>query len=140
MIFSMRITRLVSVLAMAAFSIAYSAAALAVTEIQWWHAQTGGNNDRINALAKRFNESQSEYSNGKMDSATMVTTAGATISQPSRRWRAASVPPRAGRLTATLPEVDALTGPPESGSKFQVPSSKWLRCSTWNLEPGTWNS
>ncbi|MEO5763707.1 MAG: sn-glycerol-3-phosphate ABC transporter substrate-binding protein, partial [Casimicrobiaceae bacterium] len=36
-------------------------AAQAVTEIQWWHAQTGGNNDRINALAKRFNESQSEY-------------------------------------------------------------------------------
>jgi sn-glycerol 3-phosphate transport system substrate-binding protein len=36
-------------------------AAQAVTEIQWWHAQTGGNNDKINALAKRFNESQSDY-------------------------------------------------------------------------------
>src|SRR5213080_1138485 len=36
-------------------------AAQAVTEIQWWHAQTGGNNERINALAKRFNDSQSEY-------------------------------------------------------------------------------
>ena len=61
MIFSMRITRFVSVLAMAAFPLAYSAGAFAVTEIQWWHAQTGGNNDRINALAKRFNESQSDY-------------------------------------------------------------------------------
>ena len=61
MIFSMRITRFVSVLVMAAFPLAYSAGAFAVTEIQWWHAQTGGNNDRINALAKRFNESQSDY-------------------------------------------------------------------------------
>ena len=33
----------------------------AVTEIQWWHAMTGANNDRVNALAKRFNESQTEY-------------------------------------------------------------------------------
>ena len=61
MIFSMRITRFVSMLAMAAFPLAYSAGVFAVTEIQWWHAQTGGNNDRINALAKRFNESQSDY-------------------------------------------------------------------------------
>jgi len=33
----------------------------AVTEIQFWHAQTGGNNERINALAKQFNEGQSDY-------------------------------------------------------------------------------
>ena len=46
----------------AAFALAGAAtAAHAVVEIQWWHAQTGGNNERINALAKRFNESQSEY-------------------------------------------------------------------------------
>jgi sn-glycerol 3-phosphate transport system substrate-binding protein len=30
-------------------------------EIQWWHAMTAANNDRVNNLAKRFNESQSEY-------------------------------------------------------------------------------
>jgi sn-glycerol 3-phosphate transport system substrate-binding protein len=36
-------------------------AAQAVTEINWWHAMTGANNDRVNNLAKRFNESQSEY-------------------------------------------------------------------------------
>ena len=30
-------------------------------EIQWWHAMTGANNDRVNALAKRFSDSQSEY-------------------------------------------------------------------------------
>jgi sn-glycerol 3-phosphate transport system substrate-binding protein len=61
MIDCMRITRFAAVLAVAALPLTYSAAAFAVTEIQWWHAQTGGNNERINALAKRFNESQSEY-------------------------------------------------------------------------------
>src|SRR5438128_7431776 len=38
-----------------------AAQAQAVTEIQWWHAMTGANNDRVNALAKRFSDSQSEY-------------------------------------------------------------------------------
>ena len=38
-----------------------AAQAQAVTEIQWWHAMGGVNNDRVNALAKRFNESQGEY-------------------------------------------------------------------------------
>ena len=37
------------------------AQAQAVTEIQWWHAMGGANNDRVNALAKKFNDSQSEY-------------------------------------------------------------------------------
>ncbi len=31
--------------------------ALAVTEIQWWHAMTGGNNDVVNKLAEDFNAS-----------------------------------------------------------------------------------
>ncbi len=38
-----------------------AAQAHAVTEIQWWHAMTGANNDRVNALAKKFSDSQSEY-------------------------------------------------------------------------------
>src|SRR5438309_495764 len=33
----------------------------AVTELQWWHAMTGGNNDVVNKLAEEFNTSQSEY-------------------------------------------------------------------------------
>ncbi len=41
--------------------LAVAAQAHAVTEIQWWHAMTGANNDRVNALAKKFNESQSDY-------------------------------------------------------------------------------
>src|SRR6201994_789182 len=35
--------------------------AFAVTEIQWWHAMTGPNNDVVVKLANDFNASQSEY-------------------------------------------------------------------------------
>lgn len=35
--------------------------AFAVTELQWWHAQTGGNNEIIVKLAEEFNASQSDY-------------------------------------------------------------------------------
>ncbi len=35
--------------------------ALAVTEIQWWHAMTGANNDVIVKLAEDFNTSQADY-------------------------------------------------------------------------------
>ena len=34
---------------------------LAATEIQWWHAMTGANNDVIVKLANDFNASQSDY-------------------------------------------------------------------------------
>src|SRR5881394_2032973 len=33
----------------------------AVTELQWWHAMTGGNNDVIVKLANDFNAAQSDY-------------------------------------------------------------------------------
>jgi sn-glycerol 3-phosphate transport system substrate-binding protein len=47
----------------AATAVALTAAmpAYAVTELQWWHAMTGGNNDVIVKLANDFNASQSEY-------------------------------------------------------------------------------
>ncbi len=35
--------------------------ALAVTEIQWWHAMTGANNDVIVKLANDFNAAQTDY-------------------------------------------------------------------------------
>ena len=44
----------------ATFGVAASPA-LAVTEIQWWHAMTGANNDVIVKLANDFNASQSDY-------------------------------------------------------------------------------
>ena len=49
-------------LSLSAAALGFAAAqANAVTDIQWWHAMTGANNDRINALAKRFNEGQPDY-------------------------------------------------------------------------------
>ena len=49
-------------LATAAIALAASAAtAFAQTEIQWWHAMTGPNNDVINKLAEDFNASQKDY-------------------------------------------------------------------------------
>ncbi len=57
---SIRLPRAVQ-LALASASLAFAASAHAVVEIQWWHAMTGANNDRVNAFAKRFNESQKDY-------------------------------------------------------------------------------
>ena len=38
-----------------------SGSAFAVTEISWWHAMTGANNEVVETLSKEFNESQSEF-------------------------------------------------------------------------------
>lgn len=49
-------------IALAGLSLALAATpALAVTELQWWHAMTGANNDAVNRLADEFNASQSDY-------------------------------------------------------------------------------
>jgi sn-glycerol 3-phosphate transport system substrate-binding protein len=48
-------------LAAMAFGLATSTSALAQTEIQWWHAMTGANNEVVNKLAEEFNASQKEY-------------------------------------------------------------------------------
>ena len=44
-----------------AVALALATPAHAVTEIQWWHAMTGGNNDIVDKLAEEFNASQSDY-------------------------------------------------------------------------------
>src|SRR6202051_3289255 len=46
-----------------AATLAFAAAspAQAVTEIQWWHAMTGPNNDVVVKLANDFNASQNDY-------------------------------------------------------------------------------
>ena len=41
--------------------LASSTSSFAVTEISWWHAMTGANNEVVETLAKEFNESQSDY-------------------------------------------------------------------------------
>jgi sn-glycerol 3-phosphate transport system substrate-binding protein len=41
--------------------VAASAPAMAVTEVQWWHAMTGALGDRLAGLADSFNKGQTEY-------------------------------------------------------------------------------
>src|SRR5260221_10036008 len=42
-------------------TLALATPAYAVTEIQWWHAMTGPNNDVVVKLANDFNASQTDY-------------------------------------------------------------------------------
>jgi sn-glycerol 3-phosphate transport system substrate-binding protein len=44
-----------------ALTLLWTSSAFAQTEIQWWHAMTGANNEVVETLSKEFNESQSEY-------------------------------------------------------------------------------
>ena len=53
--------RLLGVAAVVTLAAAPLAPALAVTEIQWWHAMVGGNNDIVVRLSDEFNASQSDY-------------------------------------------------------------------------------
>lgn len=50
-----------SLLGALAFGLATSTSAFAQTEIQWWHAMTGANNEVVNRLAEEFNNSQKDY-------------------------------------------------------------------------------
>ncbi|MBA3446864.1 MAG: sn-glycerol-3-phosphate ABC transporter substrate-binding protein UgpB [Pseudaminobacter sp.] len=45
----------------ATFTLMSTTSAFAVTEISWWHAMTGANNEVVDTLSKEFNESQTEY-------------------------------------------------------------------------------
>src|ERR687898_1590705 len=44
-----------------ALALTVASPALAQTEIQWWHAMTGGNNEVVVKLAEEFNASQKDY-------------------------------------------------------------------------------
>ena len=48
-------------MSVAAFALAGAAPAAAQTEIQWWHALTGANNDVVVKLSEEFNASQKDY-------------------------------------------------------------------------------
>ena len=52
-----RLARLAAALAVGILATTAEAA----TEIQWWHSMTGALGDRVNSLADRFNQSQSDY-------------------------------------------------------------------------------
>src|SRR6476646_6540158 len=53
--------RQIGVAASITVALALATPAYAVTEIQWWHAMSGGNNDIVNKLADDFNASQTDY-------------------------------------------------------------------------------
>jgi sn-glycerol 3-phosphate transport system substrate-binding protein len=55
------IRRRFSLATLLASTLVLASPAYAVTEIQWWHAMTGGNNEVVVKLAEEFNASQSEY-------------------------------------------------------------------------------
>lgn len=42
-------------------SLSFASSAFAVTELQWWHAMAGANNEVVNQLSKEFNDSQKDY-------------------------------------------------------------------------------
>ncbi|MEZ2126276.1 MULTISPECIES: sn-glycerol-3-phosphate ABC transporter substrate-binding protein UgpB [unclassified Sinorhizobium] len=44
-----------------ALSLGSTSHAFAATELQWWHAMAGANNEVVEQLSKEFNESQKEY-------------------------------------------------------------------------------
>ena len=50
-----------SLLGALALGLATSTSAFAQTELQWWHAMTGANNEVVNKLAEEFNNSQKDY-------------------------------------------------------------------------------
>src|SRR3954452_2264085 len=52
---------LLRTLVLAALGFTAAASAQAQTELQWWHAMTGGNNDIIIRLAEEFNGAQKDY-------------------------------------------------------------------------------
>ncbi|MFD1747511.1 sn-glycerol-3-phosphate ABC transporter substrate-binding protein UgpB [Rhizobium helianthi] len=50
-----------SILVASTMLLAGATHSFAATELQWWHAMAGANNEVVEQLAKEFNESQSEY-------------------------------------------------------------------------------
>jgi sn-glycerol 3-phosphate transport system substrate-binding protein len=47
--------------ALLAMTLTTATPARAQTEIQWWHAMSGANNETVENLAKEFNTTQTEY-------------------------------------------------------------------------------
>ncbi|MEC5290149.1 sn-glycerol-3-phosphate ABC transporter substrate-binding protein UgpB [Aurantimonas sp. C2-6-R+9] len=59
--------------------IAGASQAFAVTELQWWHAMTGANNEVVETLAKEFNESQQDFKIAPVFKGTYPETLNAGI-------------------------------------------------------------
>jgi sn-glycerol 3-phosphate transport system substrate-binding protein len=63
----------------ATITILSTSTAFAVTEISWWHAMTGANNEVVETLSKEFNESQSDYKVSPVFKGTYPETLNAGI-------------------------------------------------------------
>lgn len=59
--------------------IAGASQAFAVTELQWWHAMTGANNEVVETLAKEFNASQEDFKIAPVFKGTYPETLNAGI-------------------------------------------------------------
>jgi sn-glycerol 3-phosphate transport system substrate-binding protein len=81
-----------------AFTLLSSTSAFAVTEISWWHAMTGANNEVVGPLAKEFNESQKDYKVVPVFKGTYPETLNAGIAA----YRAKQPPPSSRSSTPAL--------------------------------------
>jgi sn-glycerol 3-phosphate transport system substrate-binding protein len=102
--------------AAAAAALTLSLPALAATEIQWWHAMTGANNEVVETLAKEFNDSQSDYKVVPVFKGTYPETLNAGIAAY-----------RAGQPPHILQVFDAGTGTMMAASSAIVPVAKVLQ-------------
>ncbi|CAH1660982.1 sn-glycerol 3-phosphate ABC transporter periplasmic binding protein [Hyphomicrobiales bacterium] len=105
-----------------ALALTVSGPALAATEISWWHAMTGANNQVVETLAKEFNESQSDYKVVPVFKGTYPETLNAGIAafrakQPPHIMQVfdAGTGVMMGAQGAVKPVADVLT---EAGAKF----------------------
>jgi sn-glycerol 3-phosphate transport system substrate-binding protein len=82
-----------------AFTLLSTSASYAVTEISWWHAMTGANNEVVERIAKEFNESQGDYKITPVFKGTYPETLNAGIAAF-----------RAGQAPTIMQVFDAGTG------------------------------
>jgi sn-glycerol 3-phosphate transport system substrate-binding protein len=82
-----------------ALTLLSTSASFAVTEISWWHAMTGANNEVVDRIAKEFNESQSDYKITPVFKGTYPETLNAGIAAF-----------RAGQAPTIMQVFDAGTG------------------------------
>src|SRR3954467_8999642 len=66
-------------LAVAAGTLGHAQAPKAPIELQWWHAMTAANNERVNKIADGFNATQSDYKVVPVYKGTYAETLTGTI-------------------------------------------------------------
>ena len=112
-----------------AFAVAIAAPAQAQTEISWWHAMTGANNEVVEKLAKEFNDSQSDYKIMPVFKGTYPETLNAGIAafrakQPPAIIQVFDVGTGVmmGAEGAVKPVADVLTSAGKTFDKSEIPA------------------